>query len=38
MIKDEDDNYYKLKFTALTTGGERGKPQVEFALIKQGED
>lgn len=38
VIKDEDDNYYKLKFTALTTGGERGKPQVEFALIKQGED
>jgi len=36
VIKDADDNYYKLKFTALTTSGERGRPQFEFALIKQG--
>ncbi|MBX2901046.1 MAG: HmuY family protein [Cyclobacteriaceae bacterium] len=36
VIKDADGNYYKLKFTALTTGGERGKPQFEFALVKKG--
>lgn len=29
-------NYYKVKFTALTTSSERGKPQVEFALVKAG--
>jgi hypothetical protein len=38
IIKDEDENYYKLKFTALTTGGERGKPQIEYALVKKGDD
>ncbi|HRD57828.1 MAG TPA: HmuY family protein [Ferruginibacter sp.] len=26
VIKDTDGNYYKVKFTALTDGGERGKP------------
>ncbi|MFT3980698.1 MAG: HmuY family protein [Ferruginibacter sp.] len=26
IIKDADGNYYKLKFTALTQGGERGYP------------
>jgi hypothetical protein len=36
VIKDADGNYYKLKFTAITTGGERGKPQIEYALIKRG--
>jgi hypothetical protein len=36
VIKDADNNYYKLKFTALTTNGERGRPQFEFALIKSG--
>lgn len=36
VIKDGDDNYYKLKFTALTTSGERGRPQFEYALIKEG--
>lgn len=38
VIKDADENYYKLKFTALTTDGERGKPQIEYALLKQGEE
>ncbi|MEJ0057158.1 MAG: HmuY family protein [Bacteroidota bacterium] len=36
VIKDADGNYYKLKFTSLTTNGERGKPSVEFALVKKG--
>lgn len=36
VIKDADGNYYKLKFTALTTSGERGRPKVEFALLKKG--
>jgi hypothetical protein len=36
IIKDADGNYYKLKFTAITTGGERGRPQFEYALVKQG--
>ncbi len=36
VIKDADNNYYKLKFTALTTSGERGKPKLEFALVKKG--
>ncbi len=36
VIKDVANNYYKVKFTALTTGGERGKPKFEFALVKKG--
>jgi len=36
VIKDAVGNYYKLRFTALTTSGERGKPKLEFALIKEG--
>ncbi|MBX2896990.1 MAG: HmuY family protein [Cyclobacteriaceae bacterium] len=36
VIKDADGNYYKLKFTALTTSGERGRPQIEYALLKKG--
>lgn len=35
IIKDVDGNYYKLMFTALTTNGERGKPQFKFALVKK---
>jgi hypothetical protein len=35
VIKDGDGNYYKLQFTSLTTGGERGKPQFKFALVKK---
>lgn len=37
VIKDADGNVYKLKFTALTQNGERGRPQFQFALIKKGE-
>lgn len=36
IIKDGDNNYYKLKFTAMTQGGERGYPAIEFALVKKG--
>jgi hypothetical protein len=35
VIQDEAGNIYKLRFTALTTDGERGKPQFEFALVKK---
>ena len=33
IIKDGADNYYKLKFTAMTQAGERGYPAFEFALL-----
>jgi hypothetical protein len=36
LIKDGDGNIYKLKFTALTQNGERGKPAIEFTLLKKG--
>lgn len=36
IIKDGENNYYKLRFTALTTNGERGKPAIEFVLLKAG--
>lgn len=34
IIKDSDSNVYKLKFTALTQGGERGRPQIQFELLQ----
>lgn len=33
LVKDADGNIYKLRFTALTQNGERGKPQIEFQLL-----
>lgn len=36
LVKDADGNIYKLKFTALTTDGERGRPAIEFALVSAG--
>jgi hypothetical protein len=36
VVKDADNNYYKVKFTALTQNGERGRPAIEFALVKAG--
>ncbi len=36
VIKDASGNYYKLRFTALTTDGQRGRPRFEFALVKKG--
>lgn len=36
LVKDADGNIYKLRFTALTQNGERGRPAIEFALLKAG--
>jgi hypothetical protein len=36
IIRDGDNNYYKLRFTALTQNGVRGYPAVEFVLVKRG--
>ena len=36
IIKDADNNYYKLRFTAMTQNGDRGYPAFEFALVKRG--
>jgi hypothetical protein len=36
IIKDGDNNYYKLRFTSLTEGGIRGFPAIEYALVKKG--
>lgn len=36
IIKDGNNNYYKLKFTGITDGGVRGYPAIEYALIKRG--
>ena len=36
IIKDADNNYYKLRFINIGTNGERGKPQLEYSLIKKG--
>ncbi len=34
IIKDPAGNVYKLKFIALDSNGERGKPRFEYSLIK----
>ena len=36
IIKDGDNNYYKLRFTALTQNGERGYPAFESVLVNKG--
>ena len=36
IIKDGDNNYYKIRFTALTQNGERGYPAYEAVLVKKG--
>ncbi|HNC13327.1 MAG TPA: HmuY family protein, partial [Cyclobacteriaceae bacterium] len=36
LVKDADGNVYKVKFTALTTDGERGRPAIEYALVSAG--
>ncbi len=36
IIKDGDNNYYKIRFTALTQNSERGYPAFESVLIKKG--
>jgi len=37
LVEDAEGNTYKLKFTALTQNGERGRPQIEFDLLETGE-
>jgi hypothetical protein len=37
IIKDGDNNYYKLRFTSATKNGERGFVAFEYALVKSGE-
>jgi len=36
VVRDGDNNYYKVKFTALTKDGVRGYPAFEFSLVKKG--
>lgn len=36
IVKDAAGNVYKLRFTALTQNGERGKPSIDYELIKKG--
>lgn len=36
IIKDADDNVHKLRFTAITQDGERGRPRIEYALVQRG--
>lgn len=36
IIKDGDNNFYKLRFTALTQNGQRGYPAYEAVLVKAG--
>lgn len=36
IIKDGNNNYYKLRFTSMTDAGVRGYPSIEYALVKRG--
>ncbi len=36
IVKDGDNNYYKVRFTALTQNGDRGYPAYEAVLVKKG--
>lgn len=36
LVKDPGNNYYKVRFTALTQNGERGYPAYEAVLVKKG--
>ncbi len=36
IVRDGENNYYKLRFTGLTQNGERGYPAIEFVLVKKG--
>lgn len=36
IIKDGDNNYYKIRFTGLSQNGERGYPSYESVLVKKG--
>lgn len=34
VIRDKNENVYKLRFLSLTSGGERGRPSLEYSLVK----
>jgi len=34
IVKDADENIYKVRFLSLTKDGERGKPSFEYELVK----
>ena len=36
IIRDGENNYYKIKFTSLTDAGVRGYPAIAYELIKRG--
>lgn len=36
VIKDGNNNYYKLRITSMADGGVRGNPVIEYALVKRG--
>jgi hypothetical protein len=36
IIKDGNNNYYKLKFTSMTKAGERGYVTADYELVKRG--
>jgi len=36
VVKDGENNYYKLRFTSMKRNNERGYPSYEIALIKEG--
>ena len=36
IVKDGNNNYYKLRFTSLTENGVRGFPAIEYKLVKRG--
>lgn len=36
IVKDGDNNYYKIRFTGLSQNGERGYPSYESVLVKKG--
>jgi hypothetical protein len=35
IVRDGDGNFYKVKFTSLADGGQRGFPVIAFALVKR---
>ncbi|MDR7129924.1 hypothetical protein J2X69_002270 [Algoriphagus sp. 4150] len=37
IIKDAEDNIYKVRFLSLTKDGERGRPSLEFELVSGGQ-
>lgn len=36
IVRDGDNNYYKIRFTALTNNGVRGYPSIAYELVKKG--